>query len=51
MEGSGKGSGKKNDITVTQEMIIESEPRRTGHNPDVALPSPNTWDSNRGRAL
>jgi hypothetical protein len=45
---TGKESGKGNDITVTQEMIIHSEPRLAGHHADEPLPSPNAWDANRG---
>ncbi|KAF7586030.1 hypothetical protein BBP40_009647 [Aspergillus hancockii] len=46
---TGKGSDKVNDITVTQEMIIHSEPRLAGHGADGPLPSPNAWDADRGR--
>ncbi|KAF5855508.1 hypothetical protein ETB97_009085 [Aspergillus alliaceus] len=43
---SSKGD-KANDITVTQEMIIQSEPRLARHHANEPLSSPNAWDEHR----
>ncbi|KAE8154985.1 hypothetical protein BDV25DRAFT_146805 [Aspergillus avenaceus] len=42
-----KTSKGENDITVTQEMIVESEPRHVGVRIDEPLSSPNAWDRSR----